>query len=429
MKRKHIILLPLCLVYYLLLQFVFSVFIVDIYGYAGFVDNFNKTKMALGLLFVSLPFALIKETEFPSCFFNKIIWWLILVPSVVIFVGSDLAFNFIFLVMAAVIAVQMSSQFLKIPMLRTSYVDGGKMGLFLSLASLLYIFLVLYSWGGKYLNFSISRVYEFRELAAESLPGIFGYLMPIFSKAIIPFGLVISILCKHRIAIIIFIFCSIMVFSITSHKGPLFYPFIIIGLVYFFKFKHADTFTLLALILIVFLGGVDFYLMQQGFSDVSGWLGSLFVRRGVIVPVYLNWCYWDFFSNSQYYYWASSKISLGLLPEPYGMSMPNLIGSIFASGANANTGWIGSGMGNAGPFGVLLYSILIGFVFSIFDGFSKKIGRRFVIAVFSVPVLTMAQSTDFPTIFVTHGLVFLVLLTGFLSKRSFSSANVKNDFL
>ena len=94
--------------------------------------------------------------------------------------------------------------------------------------------------GGKYLNFNISRVYEFRELAAESLPGIFGYLMPIFSKAIIPFGLVISILCKHRLAIIIFIFCSIMVFSITSHKAPLFYPFIIIGLVYFLKFKNAD---------------------------------------------------------------------------------------------------------------------------------------------------------------------------------------------
>ena len=169
--------------------------------------------------------------------------------------------------------------------------------------------------------------------------------------------------------------------------------------------------------------------MQEGFSDFSGWFGSLFVRRGLLVPVYLNWCYWDFFSNSQYYYWASSKISLGLIPEPYGMSMSSMIGSIFASGANANTGWIGSGMGNAGYFGAFLYSILIGLLFSIFDGFSNKIGRKFVIAVFSVPVLTMIQSTDFPTMFLTHGLVFLVLLTGFLNKRSFFSSNVKDGFL
>jgi len=203
-----------------------------------------------------------------------------------------------------------------------------------------------------------------------------------------------------------------MIFAFSGNRSPLFIPFVLLFVYWFVHYKKNLTLTLLALIAVVIVGGLDFYLRQSGFGGLAGWFGSLFIRRSLIVPAYLNWGYYDFFTNNPYNYWANSKLSFGLVEQSYDRSISHVIGEIHfgKQNLNANTGWIGSGMGQAGYWGVALYSFLIGLFLSFLDSYSKKLGYQFVTSVSFTSILIMTRSSDLITMLLTHGFIILLLI-------------------
>lgn len=130
-----------------------------------------------------------------------------------------------------------------------------------------------------------------------------------------------------------------------------------------------------------------------------------------MVPAMLNYFYIDFFSNNPPVFWSGSRISLGLLDYPYELAVPNLIGDAFLSNPknSANTGYIGSGFSQAGILGVVLYSIGVGFVISLFNALGEKLGHAIVVAAVSAQIVTMVLSADFLTMFLTHGLLVSIV--------------------
>ena len=46
------------------------------------------------------------------------------------------------------------------------------------------------------------------------------------------------------------------------------------------------------------------------------------VRRIMFVPAYLNFMWYDFFSTHPFMFWSDSKLSLGLVKNPYGVPAP-----------------------------------------------------------------------------------------------------------
>jgi len=184
------------------------------------------------------------------------------------------------------------------------------------------------------------------------------------------------------------------------------------------KHKNALKLALLSFILIVVFGGVDWHIKQSGVEGISGWFGFLFVERAIITPSWLNWGYYDFFTVNPHHYWAHSKISLGLVESNYDIRIDHLIGREFLGdeAIGANTGWIGSGMGQAGYFGVALYSVLFGLLLSLVDAYAKKLGRSLVLAIFFIPVVVIATSVDLTTVLLTNGLLLTLLIVVLLKK-------------
>jgi len=204
--------------------------------------------------------------------------------------------------------------------------------------------------------------------------------------------------------------CSVLLFALTAHKAPLFYPFIVLFVYWAAQSSKAVDWLLTAIFTILVISAVDFWLYANGKESMM--LGSLFARRAILVPSLLNWFYLDWFSMHEKYYWAGSKFTFGLISPPDSLKMANLIGVEYFNKEemSANTGWIGSGYANAGLLGVYLYSVLIGLFFSFLNAYGRKLGARMVIALFTLPVLTMLTSTDLPTMLLTHGLLIAMVL-------------------
>jgi hypothetical protein len=284
----------------------------------------------------------------------------------------------------------------------------------LSWALVLFFFL----FGGfTYFNLDLSRVYEFREEAGEAVPLLFSYLSSIFSKIIVLFGLLAAIIYRKYVAALVFIAASVVLFGLTSHKGIIFYP-LFTGVIYFALKKSLDYKTVLRILIAgLLVCYFDAFMFNQvGDSNFWGWFVSLFVRRGLMLPPLLDYYHIDFFSNHPRYYWADSKISLGLVRNVYGISSPYLIGQMYFRDPTmgANTGFIGSGFAQAGYLGSIIYSIGVGFALALINAHAKEQGVPFITALMASQVMTMFVSSDFVTLFINHGLLFAFLLLGMI---------------
>jgi hypothetical protein len=408
-------LLVLHLIYYVLLLWVYTTYIVHLFGYQGFEDALNINKACIGLFVVIFTFMILHNNGLPSYFFLNMIMALELIPSLVVFGGSDLPFLFITLTCSAFIILVVIVRFVKFPRIRIIRIKPSLLINGLAILSIVFIASILLLGGGKYINFNLTRVYEFRHAAAANIPGIFGYLLPNFSKAIVPLGIALSLFYKKWISMLAFIFCGIMIFALSSNKSPLFVPILII-FVYYVSFNKKTTYlSILALIVLVIISGLDFYLEESGLEGLWGWIGSLGARRTLILPSMLNWHYFEFFSRNPYNFWADSKFSFSLVEKSYDIAIPNVIGFEYYHNIenSANTGWIGSGISQAGYIGVAIYSVLLGSFISFLDAYAKKLGYQLVASIFIMVVTSATQSSDFTTMLLTHGvltLLFIVML-------------------
>lgn len=389
-----------------------------LYGYGGFKDSLNINKALIAPFAITAAFALLRNNGLPSYFFLNIIIVLTVIPSLVIFSGSNLPFLFIAVTLTAFVLIVLLSQYTNIPRIRMKHININTLLLCIAILCLLLIASMFAFGGAKYINFNLLNVYQFREDATENLPGVYGYFVQSFSKVIVPMGIVLSLIYRKWMLLCVFIFSAVMLFALSSHKTPLFIPIVVIFVYWFSRYKNGVTLALFAFIILVIIGGLDFYLQQSGMGGFAGLFGSLFVRRSIIAPSYLNWGYYDFFSNNPYSYWAGSKLSLGLVDKAYDISLAHVIGEEYfgKEGLSANTGWIGSGMGQAGHFGIVFYSILIGLIISFLDSYSKKLGYSFVLSFFIIAVMTMTSSADLITMLLTHGLLISLFILIFLPR-------------
>jgi hypothetical protein len=266
--------------------------------------------------------------------------------------------------------------------------------------------------GLRYFNLDFSKVYDFRSGSATNLPAIYGYISPLVSKVLLPFSLLLAALNRDRVLALGAIVGSIMMFGLTAHKGPLFYPFVVLALYYVLNQKYAVRKLLVGYLMVVCISLVDFMLGGM-------WIGSLMLRRMYLVPAHLNYIYHDYFSSNPYYLWSKSKISFGLSESKYSLDPSHLIGLEYYGSelTGANTGWIGSGYMNAGIFGVLLYAIIIALFFAMLNGYSRSIDKRIIVAITAAPMLTVLMSSDLPTAFLNHGVILSLVLFSLFSVR------------
>lgn len=404
------------LVYFLALLLIYGYGIAPAYAYMGFVDEFSTTNLAISVAYLFFSMSFLRPNGRPSGFFLTLAATTILVPSLVLYTGAGLPHRFALLTVTAVGLISFTARIIRLKPITVPTVSKSNLYIFFTLLALGTIGIIFAFGGARHLNLNLSLVYDFREEAASNLPGFFGYLNSVTSKIIIPFAMVFAAQRRNWFAVSLLTLLSVLMFALTAHKSPLFYP-LVIGFIYLIgERRHVHQIFLAGLITMLAICAVDLWIQKSGFEGIAGWFTSLFARRALLVPSLLNWFYLDHFIEAPKYLWADSKFSFGLVESPHLLRPPNLIGREYFGRVemSANTGWIGSGYANAGTAGLILYSIAIGLLFSLLDAYSKRIGNRLVIALFVLPVFTLLTSSDLTTMLLTHGLALSIFILAFI---------------
>lgn len=412
--------------FFLLLITVYQAYIVAIFEYEGFKDEFNGAKMWLSVPFILILSSSIRKNGLPSNFFLHMTLALIVSPTMVLYCCIDLPNEFAFLTVFSYVLIFVFANFTQLRTIKFISIRKERFAKELTIAAILLILSIFALGGAKYLNFDLTLVYEFRENAAKNLPGIYGYLTPIFAKVIIPFAIVFALIQKKWWLILWLTICSIMIFGLTAHKAPIFFPIFVLGVYWIAGSQNIAKNFIITLIVLLVISALDFWLAEETGDLMFGWFGNFYVERSLLIPSLLDYFYFDFFSDHATYYWSHSKLTLGLLDKPYSLNPERLIGQNYitsAENSSPNIGWIGSGFANASYIGTFIYSILIGCFLSLLDAYAKKLGSRVVIALFTVPFVTMITTSDLTVMILTEGLIVAIPLLMSVSRDLMSEEN------
>lgn len=276
------------------------------------------------------------------------------------------------------------------------------------------------AFGGLH-HFSLSiedNVYEYRTIAAEEVPAIFGYIFSSVSNVLIPLSLALALRFRRYVFAGFSVICAIVLFGMTHHKSVFFSPFVVVLLYFLFVKARSGGLLAAAFLAVPFLAIAEvLYIHYVIGAHQAGYFTSLTVRRVLFTPVMLDSLYLDFFSRNSLFYWSASRFASWAYENPYGLTAPYVIGIQYFSSPemSANTGAIGSGYANAGLVGVALYSIAIGLLVGVLNAYGSRIGHAAVAAVSFVIVFYIVTTTDFTAALLTHGLLLLLIILSLFS--------------
>ena len=328
----------------------------------------------------------------------------------VLYGAQDFSRKYLFFTVTSFLLLNYIRHF-KIPKIKNGLVNLDTLIKIIFFIILVYIIGIIFFGGLKYLNFNFLNVYLIREESAKNLPSLFSYFTPSISKVFIPLMVAISLYKKKYLYTLLGIFSGIMVFGLTAHKGPMFYPLLV-----FFIYKILDkrserlTGLLFGGYLLSIIAPIMIYFINDSFFAI----GSFSFRRVYFVPALLNFFYYDFFSSNPLVLLSESKLTLGLVDYPYSLNSSRLIAYLYTKGSlttgGANTGWIGSSYMNFGFSGMLLYTFIIGLLFSICDELASKKGRALIGSSIFIPIFILFTSSDLPTAMLNHGVILSLLV-------------------
>lgn len=386
---------------YMALLLSYRAYLVTEWGYYGFSWNLNSMKLIESFLLLSF-FSWLLPSRFrkPSDFFVHLLFLLPILPMLVLFAVLDASRTFLYASMFALMLI-LQLRHIKLPFLQLPRLPFDKW--FWVILSIGYgvIFSLAVATGGAF-NFDLSQVYQYRLQSRTLLPTIYKYLAPWTGVVFFPFALVFAWRTRRIIGALLAVAGSILLFGLTSHKIYLLYPFAVAGLLIVLRLRLSTFWITFSYLLVIVLSVFDYYVGIFG-----EWLASLLLRRLIFVPAFLNYLYYEFFSDQGFVYWSYSKITLGLLPYPFDLPISRLVGIFYfgdiSSAINSNTGWLGSGYANAGVAGMIMYALIIGLLLSFIDSL-RKVHDSLTLASTLFPLFfVLFTSSDLPTVLLTHG--------------------------
>jgi hypothetical protein len=162
----------------------------------------------------------------------------------------------------------------------------------------------------------------------------------------------------------------------------------------------------------VMLGIVSLVVVTAALDIATSTTGmtSLLVRRLLFTPGILTGYYYDFFSANPFILLSNSILS-GVVDYPYERGVATLIGSVYLdrpdTAANANI-WA-DGFAQFGYVGILVFSLILGFVIWCFN--SLAAGRNLAVtsSLAGISAWTLTDTALFTSLN-THGILFSILV-------------------
>lgn len=284
-------------------------------------------------------------------------------------------------------------------------------------------------------SFSLSifseTLYDDRAAYVDSLNSMdstaSGYIVTLIlnlSKYAIPISLYFSLKYNKVIMGVLSVIALISLFSIIAGKSTLLFAFIVFCLYWSEKrFKIKNFNKLLDISMLTLL--VICFILYIFINDIVVYF--LFVRRALFLPSWLNYLYYDFFSEHSKVFWSQSTFLLQrLIPSTYDMNPISIISEVYFQSLvpSPNTGLFADAYLNLGIFGIVVYPIIVGKLVKFSNNLYCKygvtlgvlIGLRLAIHLTNVQLLR----TDFVLSY-----ILLSFIIWFLSKINLYKFNNK----
>jgi hypothetical protein len=424
----HLVTVSLQVILFGTLCWCYTAFVADTYGYfGGFERSFSLEKAIFGLFAVCTAAWMVRPSGKPSYLMLHVMIGLVLTPVVAVTAGSDLHLTpalvaYGSFLLCFVLLSQMHFHFPWVAWFRPQDAAIVIAGIIVCYTSL-----VFFLTGTQTLNFDFSRVYELRRSAADNLPDMFAYFTPTVTYALGPLAIAISLHRRQYSTLVIISSCLIVLGALTNNRAPFFIPFLVLAIYIVASYRNAALLVSGGFVMVALAGLLDFFISHQ--NEANGhvpWIGSVAVWRAFVIPAQMNYNYWDFFSSEPMFLWAQSKLTGGIVTDPYGgLPLTHLIGQHYYGSPDivANTGYLGSGMANAGYVGIVLYTVVIAVALRLMDSVADVMGNKIAAAVFTMPIILMTTTMDIPNVFLTGGFASLLIALSALNgiQRSGSS--------
>lgn len=249
---------------------------------------------------------------------------------------------------------------------------------------------------GVHISFNLYNVYEIRTAFKNSnLPVIFQYL---FSACIIVFPIIIVYGLKEKkyILALIATLCQLLSFFMDGRKSTIFI-LIITVLGYYFIYN-----LIVKIIPVIMMGVTIVGLIEKMFIQTDNFI-NLIIRRLFLVPAYLQYAYFDFFSNNVKDYFRQGIVGRLGFSSHYTKAIPNIIGSqYYISTSYANNGLFADAYSNFGVLGIFILPLLIVCALKLLDKACEDLTSGTCIGIIIVSAFTLLSSSFF-TIMFTHG--------------------------
>jgi len=264
----------------------------------------------------------------------------------------------------------------------------------------------------SYFQLDLRQVYEFRRLVGQDINvGVMSYVNVWAYKVFGPTLLAIALWRRSCILAVAALTLHVFWFGVSAHKAVLFYPFVILGVWYWFRRMRGLSVLPLAMAGVV----VASTLLYVGFD--YGFPASLFVRRVFYTPAKVVFDYYEFFGAREFVWWSNS-ITSAFLDYPYHLNPARLIGEWLGTDAHVNASFLATGFMHAGAIGIILYGSIAGLLFRAIDSLANRgIPLWVALSVVIIPSRSLLLSADLPTALLTHGIgigmIILFLLRSF----------------
>lgn len=405
-KINNITIFIFLILYKLLLDLSYIVFIHKNYEYMGFILDLNLYKYVFSLfIFVVIYYMLPKDNDKPSSIFLQLHFIIMIIPMFTIYALMNES-NVFFILSMIIFSVQYIILKL-IPNIKIVRIKESKYILYILLIGITFFvyFSMIKANGISLRALNILNVYDIRD--GVSYPFLMTYLVTWQAKVINPFLIAISYMNKNKKLLFTSIILQLILYLITAHKSYLLITIaiLIVMKILFSKRDFLKVISQKAALLTT--GLIGFYVILTSLT-----MPSLFLRRLLFIPAQIKFHYYDFFSKNEFLYFSQGTIGGILqLKYPYDMNSANMIGSIYFNNPqiSSNTGYIADAYANMGFLGMLLIALIFVFILVLIDSLSIKLGKGLTVGLTLFPIMALNDSA-LQTTLLTGGLLFLLIV-------------------
>ncbi|WP_188454969.1 O-antigen polymerase [Virgibacillus oceani] len=265
-------------------------------------------------------------------------------------------------------------------------------------------------------NLFFVDIYDTRQSGNDSSNFLIGYLFSPLSRVLLPFLFIYSINNKKKLLTLFSALSIVMIFLLNGAVKSILIGFA--ASIFFIKGNYfkKNTFFLCALL-------ITFSLSLFQYLTIGSYLIADYLRRVFFTPARLFQVYYDYFDDN-FTFFKHSRVSKILGINDYEVFIPQFIGEnvIGTEGLSANVGIFTEGFLSFGTLGVVLSSVIFAFIIFVIKQLNFK--PSYFGIVFSF--IYVINTSFIETLFVTHGLLFLLIFGYFFIPSDKENLNVKN---